>query len=218
MAKIMRGQAMSRRVLVGGAAALGGAWALSGAAALEAAWASEEAPADERAFDGTQYGFSVNVQRCINCGHCVEACRLWNRTAEGEPPRRHVGTYRTEGGREVHISTSCMHCERPACAEVCPAGAIEKVAGGMVRVDDDRCIGCKYCFQACPYGVPHYNARGMDKCDFCTEAGVALGEAPHCVKACKTGALRFGKMDELLAKSPRVRQIDGPGGPSCVLR
>ena len=72
---------------------------------------------------------------------------------------------------------------------VCPAGAISKDAHGIVKVNPDVCIGCKYCFQACPYEVPKYNSVSMDKCDCCQGSGVAIGEDPYCVRACKFGAL-----------------------------
>lgn len=112
--------------------------------------------------------------------------------------------YTTANGQKVYVSTSCMHCEDPACATVCPARAITKGEGGVVTVDHDRCIGCKYCYQACPFGVPHYTSAGMDKCDLCLEAGVALGEAPNCVQACKFRALHFGTIDDLVAGSADV--------------
>lgn len=214
---MMAQRSMTRRMLMGGALAMGGALcAIPGGASQ--AQADEGISTSDEHGDGKQHGFIVNVRRCINCGHCVEACRLWNRTPEEEQARRRISTYQVRDGGQVHLSTSCMHCERPSCMDVCPAGAITKGYGGIVHVDEDRCIGCKYCYQACPYGVPHYNSRGMDKCDFCSEAGVALGDRPHCVRACKTGALRCGPLDELLAKSERVRRLDGPNGPSLVLR
>ena len=87
-----------------------------------------------------------------------------------------------------------------------------------MTVDHDRCIGCKYCYQACPFGVPHYTSAGMDKCDLCLEAGVALGEAPNCVQACKFRALHFGTIDDLVAGSGgRAKKIEASTGPSYVL-
>ena len=102
--------------------------------------------------------------------------------------------------------------------KVCPAGAISKDAHGIVKVNPDVCIGCKYCFQACPYEVPKYNSVSMDKCDCCLGAGVPLGEKPHCVSACKLGALSYGKIDDLMAQTNgKARRIDGPTGPSYLL-
>lgn len=220
----MRGKvSVTRRALVGSALALGASAAVlgTGAAAPLGARAGEEGqgePALARGADAqAQYGFIVRVDHCVNCGECVTACRYYNHTPDDETARRKIVAYTTALGRTVTISTSCMHCEDPACLRVCPARAIEKGAGGIVTVDTGRCIGCKYCHQACPYGVPHYNERGMDKCDYCFGAGVALGERTHCVEACHVDALLCGKVDELLARYPDARRVEGPAGASCYL-
>lgn len=163
-----------------------------------------------------QYGFVMNVQLCVNCGECVDACRRENHTAVSKP-RRKVSSYRTREGEELYVSTACMHCEKPSCAEVCPARAIRKEAGGVVVVDKGLCIGCKYCYQACPFEVPQYDAISMDKCDFCFGAGVALGDSPYCVRACKTQALRSGKIEDILSLSNRVKRVAGPTEPSAAL-
>ena len=114
-----------------------------------------------------------------------------------------------------------MHCADPNCLRVCPAGAISKGEAGIVSVDPDRCIGCKYCFQACPYGVPKYNGVSMDKCDCCLGSGVAPGDTPHCVSACGFGALTYGAMEELQAEATRRHAEAAPVGeecgPSCLL-
>ena len=164
-----------------------------------------------------QYGFLMNVQRCIDCKKCVEACRAANGTPESLPARRHITYFTDKYGIERAISLSCMHCEKPACMTVCPAGAITKEAGGIVVVNKERCIGCKYCYQACPFEAPHYDGVSMYKCDYCFGAGVALGDAPNCVRACTTQALKFGKLDDLLALSPRVRRMEGSTEPSAAL-
>ena len=103
--------------------------------------------------------------------------------------------------------------------KVCPAGAISKDEHGVVKVDPDLCIGCKYCYQACPYEVPQYNSVSMDKCDCCQKAGVALGEEdPYCVRACKFGALKFGPLDELLeATNGSAVPIAELNDPSCLV-
>ena len=211
---------LSRRALVGLAGMGAATFVVGGAVAAPPAHATDDDQGPGSASGANpdeQYGFLVNVHRCIGCGKCEEACRLWSRTREGEKSRRTVRTLTSQAGRELHVSTSCMHCEDPACARVCPAGAISKGAGGIVVVDEQRCIGCKYCYQACPYGVPSYNDVSMDKCDYCFGAGVALGEPTHCVKACKVHALRNGKLSELLALSEKTRQVEGPTGAACVL-
>lgn len=211
---------VSRRAAVGGALVVGASVLTAGQlqGPKERAHAQEEPALAEGADPNAQYGFLVRVKNCVDCGECVKACRLWNRTPESAEARRKVVPYTTREGKEVFVSTSCMHCAVPSCAAVCPAGAISKGIGGIVTVDQDRCIGCKYCFQACPYGVPHYTSAGMDKCDYCLGNGVALGDVPHCVRECKVGALSFGKLDDLVAQTKgKARPIDGSTGPSCLL-
>lgn len=168
--------------------------------------------------DGTrQYGFLMDTARCVNCGNCVEACRNYNDLPEGED-RRKVSKYEVGANKKVYVSTSCMHCENPSCMKVCPASAISKGEGGIVVVDKQRCIGCKYCYQACPYEVPHYNAKGMDKCDCCLGSGVVFGDSPHCVDACQYDALRYGPIEELVERcGGKAQRIAGPTTPSCYL-
>lgn len=224
---------MSRRGAVAGAAVLVVAGPL--AVAGERAWGlpdegSQEtdgaAPAptaaSERADalpqgDATQLGFLVKARHCVNCQACVRACRRHNGTPAGMPARRKVTVYRKDDTEDVYLSTSCMHCVEPACATVCPAGAIAKGAGGVVAVQPDRCIGCKYCYQACPFGVPVYNEVSMDKCDCCQGNGVALGDDPWCVRACKFDALHFGPLDELLATYEGAQRVEASTKPAFAL-
>lgn len=161
-------------------------------------------------------GFLVKPHNCLNCQACVEACRKFNKTPESRPARRHITKYEKDG-EALFVSTSCMHCEEPACASVCPAGAIKKADDGVVYVDKERCIGCKYCYQACPFGVPHYNSQAMDKCDCCTLGGTRPGNAPRCAEACKFGALHFGTVDELLAQCPDAKVVEASTKPSFYL-
>ena len=129
-----------------------------------------------------------------------------NKTPESRPAC-HITKYEKDG-EALFVSTSCMHCEEPACASVCAAGAIKKAEDGVVYVDKDRCIGCKYCYQACPFGVPTYSSAAMDKCDCCTLGGTRSGNAPRCAEACKFGALHFGTVDELLAQCPDAKVVE----------
>lgn len=97
-----------------------------------------------------------------------------------------------------------MHCAHPACVSACTVGALQKTAAGPVVYDDSKCIGCRYCQYACPFGVPTYdwdNVLGLiHKCQMCA-ARQQNGQAPACVAACPNGALRFGKRHELLAQA-----------------
>ena len=186
---------------------------------VDAAHAEDEGRAEGGRETGPyagRVGFLVKPHNCLNCQACVEACRKFNKTPESRPARRHITKYEKDG-EALFVSTSCMHCEEPACASVCPAGAIKKAEDGVVYVDKDRCIGCKYCYQACPFGVPTYSSAAMDKCDCCTLGGTRPGNAPRCAEACKFGALHFGTVDELLAQCPDSKVVEASTKPSFYL-
>ncbi|MBR2789804.1 MAG: 4Fe-4S dicluster domain-containing protein, partial [Eggerthellaceae bacterium] len=155
--------------------------------AVERSLDQSRAYAADSATAGAQYGFLVKTRNCINCNNCVEACRMWNRTPEAGPARRKITAYTDSIGRVRYVSTACMHCEDPACLAVCPAGAISKGEGGIVTVNKDRCIGCKYCFQACPFDIPRFAEEGEDramhKCDMCASR-LDEGRIPACVDNC----------------------------------
>ena len=186
---------------------------------VDAAHAEDEGRAEGGRETGPyagRVGFLVKPHNCLNCQACVEACRKFNKTPESRPARRRITKYEKDG-EALFVSTSCMHCEEPACASVCPAGAIKKAEDGVVYVDKDRCIGCKYCYQACPFGVPTYSSAAMDKCDCCTLGGTRPGNAPRCAEACKFGALHFGTVDELLAQCPDAKVVEASTKPSFYL-
>lgn len=209
---ITRRSLLCASVAGAGTVALGGAWGLTGRAhADDAAGTIAGGPVE-------QYGFLVALTRCSGCGRCVEACRRGNRLSDSTEDRRHVEAYTRTRGRTFFASTSCMHCAEPSCMNVCPAGAIWKDEKGLVRVDQQRCMGCKYCYQACPYGVPTYNEVAMDKCDGCRSAELDDGEDPYCVQACKFGALEFGPVSQLKATAGDAAvAIAEANRPSCLV-
>ena len=86
-----------------------------------------------------QYGFLVDLTKCVNCELCVEACRRENHLSDDTPDRRRISLYVNAKGENVTLSTSCMHCAEPSCLQVCPAGAITKGEAGIVAVDQERC-------------------------------------------------------------------------------
>jgi len=163
--------------------------------------------------EGEQYAFEVSLDRCTGCKACVSACHSLNGLDEDEA-WRDVGMI--HGGRETPgwqqtITTACHHCEDPACMNGCPVGAYEKDADtGIVRHLDDQCIGCSYCILKCPFDVPKYSKkRGIvRKCDMCHQR-LAEGEAPACVQACPTEAIRIVKV----AKSSDQGAAFLPGAP-----
>lgn len=157
-----------------------------------------------------QLGFYVNLSACSGCKACQIACqdkndlqdgRKWRRVVEVEGGGWHkVGDTWTTNVFSYYVSTACYHCEEPPCMDVCPASAITKRDDGIVLIDADKCIGCRYCEWACPYGAPQIDDSGvMTKCDLCHDY-VDAGQKPACVSVCPMRALEFGDMDELRAK------------------
>ena len=144
---------------------------------------------------GEQYAFEVSLDRCTGCKACVSACHSLNGLDDHEVWRDTgvlLGGNQAPGWQQT-ITTACHHCEDPGCLNGCPVGAYEKDKDtGIVRHLDDQCIGCSYCILKCPYDVPKYSKkRGIvRKCDMCHQR-LAEGEAPACVQACPTEAIRI---------------------------
>lgn len=172
-------------------------------------------------------GFYFNADRCIGCRACQIACKDKKDLDIGLLYRQ-VRTYETgvfPNPGYYHISSSCNHCAAPACVAVCPEIAITKDPdSGIVIIDQELCIGCKLCIDACPYGVPQYFADNnkVNKCDFCLDL-LANGENPVCVDACPQRILTFGDIDELASSYPDAVKdlpaIPDPSqtGPSAII-
>ena len=144
---------------------------------------------------GEQYAFEVDLDSCSGCKACVVACHSLNGLDETEA-WRDVGCL-TGGSAaapyQQTVTTACHHCADPGCLNGCPVLAYEKdPISGIVRHLDDQCIGCQYCILKCPYDVPKYNERLgiVRKCDMCHQR-LGAGEAPACVQACPTHAIRI---------------------------
>jgi Fe-S-cluster-containing dehydrogenase component/DMSO reductase anchor subunit len=148
---------------------------------------------------GQQLAFEVDLDRCSGCKACVAACHALNGLDDAEA-WRDVGLIVGGSSRLPvlqHVTSSCHHCLEPACLTACPVDAYEKdPVTGIVRHLDDQCFGCQYCTLACPYDAPKYNpARGIvRKCDMCADR-LADGEAPACVQACPSEAIRIRVVD-----------------------
>ena len=158
-----------------------------------------------------RYAFYVDSASCSGCKTCQVACKDKNRLPTGVLWRR---VYEISGGGwesrghawvstvfAYNISLACNHCDRPICVEVCPTGAYTKRPDGVVLHDSAKCIGCRYCTWACPYGAPQYDEQAgrTSKCSFCVE-NIDAGLPPTCVAACPMRALDFGDLAELEAR------------------
>jgi formate dehydrogenase iron-sulfur subunit len=178
------------------------------------------APSEAQATAG-QKGMLSDLTRCIGCGWCQDACREWNHLA-GPPLDENDGQqqpclsaetwtlpelHMVESNGQQHkvfVKRQCMHCVHPACVSACPVGALQKTDSGAVTYDCTRCIGCRYCMVACPFGVPKFEwdqaLPKIQKCTLCADRQ-EIGLAPACAAACPTGALLFGDRDELIAEA-----------------
>ncbi|MCT9038879.1 dimethylsulfoxide reductase subunit B, partial [Enterobacter cloacae] len=166
----------------------------------------------------TQYGFFIDSSRCTGCKTCELACKDYKDLTPDVSFRRIYeyagGDWQEDNGVwhqnvfAYYLSIACNHCEDPACTKVCPSGAMHKRDDGFVVVNEDVCIGCRYCHMACPYGAPQYNAaKGhMTKCDGCHDR-VAEGKKPICVESCPLRALDFGPIDELRKKHGQLAAV-----------
>jgi len=169
--------------------------------------------ADE-ASTGQAWGILINLTRCTGCNSCVLSCKESNQLphADISPQSLDSDTYTFiaecqvncgEGKTKVcYVKHQCMHCLHPACASACTVGALRKTPEGPVVYDASKCIGCRYCQYACPFGIPRYeweNTLGLIyKCQMCATR-LREGQKPACTEACPSGALQFGKREELLA-------------------
>jgi formate dehydrogenase iron-sulfur subunit len=153
----------------------------------------------------------IDVSRCVGCNNCQRCCAAANGlSCEGAPTELSADTYTViethavAAGDERYVKRACMHCLHPGCVSACPVGALHQEAGGAVVADTGKCIGCRYCQYACPFGVPKFewdNTLGvMRKCTACIER-LAQGEKPACVAGCPSGALKSGTRAELLKEA-----------------
>lgn len=177
----------------------------------------------------TQLAFYVNQAACTGCNACVTACKDKHDLPEGVNWRRvaeYSGGDWTENDQDgtltpdvftYYTSISCNHCTDPVCVEVCPTTAMHKGENGIVSVDPDVCIGCRYCEWACPYSAPQFNPdKGvMTKCDMCADY-VAADKKPACVEACPSRVLDFGEADELREKYGDTADIAPLPDPSIT--
>jgi Fe-S-cluster-containing dehydrogenase component len=178
-------------------------------------------------------GVLVDTTRCVGCRRCEKACNSINtdlprrgddfyrdEPVPGRPRRMTAAEYtvvnRFEGpGGPVHAKFQCMHCLEPACVSACLVGALTRDESGAVRYDAWKCMGCRYCMQACPFQVPAYEFGNaltpqVRKCTLCYGARLSQGQVPACVESCPMEVMSFGRRDALLSVA-RERLRDHPG-------
>ncbi len=166
-------------------------------------------------------GCLVDLSMCVGCRKCEAACNEANalpapdRSFEDksvlDEARRPDGNCFTVVNRYDDVSVNghpgyskvqCMHCLDPACVSACIVGALTKDPDGPVRYDADKCIGCRYCMMACPFGIPGYEYDNVwtprvRKCEYCHDR-LAKGEMPACASICPEEAITFGQREQLL--------------------
>lgn len=197
------------------------------------------APDATPALTAKRWGMAVDIRKCPDgCQDCIDACHLaHNVPAIGNPkhevkwiwPERFENVFPAENHPYIEETVKkrpllvlCNHCDNPPCVRVCPTGATFRRTDGIVMMDSHRCIGCKICLAACPFGARSINfvnprpfirklnldfptrSKGViEKCNFCEER-LARGILPACVMACRDKALVFGDVEDPQSK---VRHI-----------
>ncbi len=204
--------------------------------------AMQNAAADKRtALTASRWGMAVDLKKCAQkegCTQCIESCHavhnvpesgetahriewIWKASYESAFPSER-NEYQAAALKETPVPLFCNHCDNPPCVRVCPTRATWRRADGIVMMDWHRCIGCRYCMAACPYGSRSFNwtdprlrltrqdanfptrTKGVvEKCNFCEER-LARGEMPACVKACPQEAMVFGDLGD---RDSQVRQL-----------
>lgn len=183
------------------------------------------------------WGYGLDLSRCIGCRRCVYACVQENNQSRRNPQLQWIRVVRLKRGSLINLENTehyyqpdlvpepgftympvqCQQCENPPCVKVCPVGATWKEPDGLVVVDYNWCIGCRYCIAACPYKgrvfnwaaptlpkdeintATHYLGNRpryknvVEKCTFCVQR-VRNGRYPACVEACPTGTRKFGNL------------------------
>jgi len=195
---------------------------------------------------GVEFAYALDISRCIGCRSCVHGCVAENNQSR-DPEVQWIRVFSMEKGKGVdfseadpyyapkavpeeghfYVPVACQQCRNAPCTKVCPTGATWTEPDGIVVIDYDWCIGCRYCMAACPYGARHFNwseptipkaalnakthylgnrprPKGVvEKCTFCIQR-TREGRYPACVEVCPVGARKFGN---LLDPASEIRYI-----------
>jgi Fe-S-cluster-containing dehydrogenase component len=202
--------------------------------------------ADTPPIPGVLFAYALDLSRCIGCRRCVYACVDENNQSR-DPQIHWIRVLSMEKGKGIdfsdadpyydpkevpeegrfYVPVACQQCKNPPCTKVCPTGATWTEPDGIVVIDYDWCIGCRYCMAACPYGARHFNWKEpsipkgalnpgthvlgnrprtvgvVEKCTFCIQR-TRVGRYPACVEVCPVGARKFGN---LLDPASEIRYI-----------
>jgi dimethyl sulfoxide reductase iron-sulfur subunit len=169
-----------------------------------------------------RYGMVIDLRKCVGCNACAAACKQANTTPPGvfwsKVLLYETGEY--PAARLRYLPMLCMHCQEAPCLEACPTGATYRGEGGLVLVNDDLCVGCRYCIMACPYEARSYNTSrpleyytdqgatvfeevsngphpkgAIEKCNFCAPR-LLEKKLPACVVTCPSSARVLGDLDD----------------------
>ncbi len=172
---------------------------------------------------GIWYGIGIDINKCIGCGKCANACKLENNVPQApfyfrswveqytikndgsivvESPNGGIDGFKQSVPdkdifKSFFVPKMCNHCAKSPCTQVCPVGATFETEEGIVLVDEKYCIGCRYCVQACPYGCRyiHPDKGTVDKCTLCFHR-LKKGLKPACFEICPTKARIFGDLND----------------------
>ena len=190
---------------------------------------------DPRPMDGVEFMYALSIGRCVGCRRCVHACvkennqsrnpeiqyirvlKMEKGTIDVEQSHHHYDDVGTSDPTHYYMPVQCFQCRNPPCVRVCPVKATWQQEDGIVVIDYNWCIGCRYCAAACPYWARRFNftqpelpkedlnpdmayfsnrprRKGvMEKCHFCLHR-TRKGRYPACVEACPTGSRKFGNV------------------------
>jgi molybdopterin-containing oxidoreductase family iron-sulfur binding subunit len=210
------------------------------------AFGAQVAVSDAGPLPGVEFAYALDISRCVGCRRCVYACvEENNQSRDPQVQWIRVLSMELEGGVDFsesdpyydadlvpeeghfYVPVQCQQCRNPPCTKVCPTGATWTEPDGIVVIDYDWCIGCRYCMAACPYGARRFNwsqpqisvdelnsethylgnrprPKGVvEKCTFCSQR-TRQGRYPACVEVCPVGARKFGN---LLDPESEIRYI-----------
>jgi Fe-S-cluster-containing dehydrogenase component len=167
---------------------------------------------------GRKFVMVIDLAKCKNARKCVESCQKGHHLPKGQEFMKLYFLQDSDKSAPYWFPKPCYHCDNPLCVSVCPVGATYKRSDGIVLIDNERCIGCKFCMTGCPYSTrvfawkdyeeykedkepysPEASSPGKEgtvaKCDFCPDL-VRIGKLPYCAQNCPMGVIYFGDIDE----------------------